>query len=129
MGVTFGRALAAAIYLIATVAWAAAMGLSSLLGCEGGCFGDERHRLDVSLILGFIGLALAAGTLLGSLLKRWVGLSFLALHIAVFAINLGIFWGLADAPWTFIPAASLAAVAGYFAVAGLRVTRADDQRL
>ena len=94
---SLGRSLAAAIDLLATLAWAAAMGLFSLLGCVGGCFGDERTRLDVSLVFGFVGLAVAAAALLSSILRRSVGLSFLGLHILVYALNLGIFWGGAGA--------------------------------
>jgi len=53
--------------------------------------------LDVSLVFGFVGLAVAAAALLSSILRRSVGLSFLGLHILVYALNLGIFWGGAGA--------------------------------
>jgi hypothetical protein len=120
------RALAAATYWLATVAWAAVMGLSSLMGCEGGCFGDTRHRLNVSLVLGLVGLAIASAAMLGSILRRWIGLSFLGLHVLVFAINLGIFWGLGATPWIFIPPATLAALAGYLGLPGLHATSPKD---
>ena len=117
MGVTWARVLAAAIYVLATLLWAGAMVLSRGLGCEGGdCTVDEVRRLDLSVVLGFVGLAVAAAALLGALLRRWLGLSLLGTHLAVYAINLGIFWGLADTPGVFIPLAALAAAAGYVAI-------------
>jgi hypothetical protein len=123
MSMSLRRALAAAIYLLAAIAWALAMALSSLLGCEGGCFGDERDRLDASVVLGGIGVSLAVAAFFGSILKRWLGLSFLGLHVVVFAINLGIYWGLANSPSVFIPLAGLAAAAGYVAVGGPALPR------
>ncbi len=128
MRVTFGRALAAAVYVLATLLWAGAMVLGRALGCEGGdCTGDELHRMDLSVVLGFVGLAVAAAALLGSLVRRWLGLSLLGAHVVVFAINLGIFWGLADTPWVFIPPAALTAAAGYAAMGGFPPTRMSSQ--
>jgi hypothetical protein len=122
------RSMAATIYLLATLAWAAAMFLSSLLGCEGGCYGgDERHRLDLSLTLSWVGLALAGAAFIGSLFSRWLGFSLLAFHIVVFSVNLGIFWGLADSPWVFIPLGAIAGTAGYIAVGGLRPPSVNPQ--
>jgi hypothetical protein len=119
MWVTFGRALAAAVYVLATLLWAGAMVLGRLLVCEGGnCAENELHRMDVSVVLGFVGLAVAAAAVLGSVLRRSLGFSFLCLHVVVFATNLGVFWGLGDAPWVFIPVAALVAAAGYIAVGG-----------
>jgi hypothetical protein len=121
------RSMAATIYLLAALAWAAAMFLSSLLGCEGGCYGDERHRLDLSLTLSWVGLALAGAAFIGSLLSRWLGFSLLAFQIVVFSVNLGIFWGLADSPWVFIPLGAIAGTAGYIAVGGLPPTPVNPQ--
>jgi hypothetical protein len=116
---TFGRALVAAAYILATLSWAAAMTLSRALGCEGGnCTTNEIQRMDVSFVLGWVGLTAAAAAVLGSVFRRSVGLSVLCLHVFVFAVNLGIFWGLGDAPGVFIPVAGLAAAAGYVAVGG-----------
>jgi hypothetical protein len=115
-----GRSLASAVYLGATLFWLAAMALSAALGCEGGCGESEVHRLDVSEVLAVIGLAIAAAAFLCSLFSRWLGLSLLALHAVVFAVNLGVFWNLADTPWVLIPPASLAAAVGYVAVGGVR---------
>jgi hypothetical protein len=112
-----GRSLAVVLYMIATLSWAAAMALSRLLFCEGGnCTANEHYRMDVSLVLSFVGLAAAAATLLSGLFLRWLGLSLLYCHIVLFAVNLAFFWGLADDPWVFIPLAALAAAAGYIAV-------------
>ena len=117
MRVTFGRALAAAVYVLATLFWAGGMVLGRALGCEDSdCTANELHRMDLSVVLGFVGLGVATAALLGSLFRRWLGLSLLGAHVAVFAINLGIFWGLADTPWVFIPLAGLAAAAGYAAI-------------
>jgi hypothetical protein len=117
--VPFVRALAAVIYVLTTLLWAGAMVLGRLLMCEGGnCTANELHRMDVSLVLGFVGLAVAAAAVLGSVLRRSLGVSFLCLHVVVFATNLGVFWGLGEDPWVFIPAAALAAAAGYVAVGG-----------
>jgi len=103
--------------MLATVSWAGAMALSRLLFCEGGnCTPNEHYRMDVSLVLSFVGLAAAAATLLGAVLRRWLGLAALCCHIVVFAVNLAFFWGLADSRWVFIPLAGLAAAAGYLAV-------------
>jgi hypothetical protein len=115
----FVRALAAVIYVLTTLLWAGAMVLGRLLMCEGGnCTKNELHRMDVSVVLGFIGLAVAAAAVLGSVLRRSLGFSFLCLHVFVFAVNLGVFWGLGDDPWVFIPAAAFVAAAGYVAVGG-----------
>jgi hypothetical protein len=121
-GMTVGRSFAAVVYLGATLSWAAVMTLGRLLGCEGGnCTTNEMQRMDVSFVLGWVGLTVAAAALLGSLFRRSVGLSVLCLHVFVFAANLGIFWGLGDAPGVFIPLAGLAAAAGYVAsVVGLQ---------
>jgi hypothetical protein len=128
MGVTFGRALAAAVYVLATLLWAGAMVLGRALGCEGrDCTADELHRTDLSVVLGFVGLAVAAAALLSSLVRRWLGLSLLGAHVIVFAINLGIFWGLADTPWVFILPAALTAAAGYAAMGGFAPTRTSKQ--
>jgi hypothetical protein len=115
-----GRSLAAAVYLGATLFWLTAMSLSVALGCDGGCVDSEMHRLNVSEVLAVVGIAVAAAAFLGSLFSRWISLSLLALHAVVFAINLGVFWGLADTPWVVVPPASLGAAVGYIAVGGLR---------
>jgi hypothetical protein len=115
-----GRSLAAVVYLGATLFWFAAMALSAALGCGDGCGESEVHRLDVSEVLAVIGLAIAAAAFLCSLLSRRIGLSLLALHVVVFAVNLGVIWDLADTPWVLIPPASLAAAVGYVAVGGVR---------
>ena len=72
-------------------------------------------------------MALAVVALLGSLLRPWLGFSLFAFHIVVFSVNLGIFWGLADGPWVFIPLAAMAGTAGYIAVGGLRPTPVNRQ--
>ena len=114
-----GRALAGAVYVLATLNWAGAMVLSRDFGCEGGdCTQNELHRMDVSVVLGLIGLTIAAAALLASLFRRSLGLFLLCSHVVVFAINLGIFWGLGDTPWYVIPFAALAASAGFVAVGG-----------
>ena len=119
MDMTVGRSLTASVYILATLSWAVVMTLGRLLGCEGGnCTTNEMRRMDVSFVLGWVGLAVAAAALLASVFGRSVGLSVLALHVSVFAVNLGIFWGLGDAPGVFIPLAGLAAAAGYVAVGG-----------
>jgi hypothetical protein len=108
--------LAAAVYLGATLFWLAAMALSAALGCDGGCGESEVHRLDVREVLALIALAIAAAAFLCSLFSRWLGLSLLALHAVVFAVNPGVFRDLADTPWVLIPPASLTAAVGYVAV-------------
>jgi hypothetical protein len=119
MSIVLGRSLAAVVYVLATLSWAGAMVLGRLLFCEGGdCTTNELHRMDLSVVLGFVGLAVAAATLLGGVFRRWLGLTLLCCHIIVFDINLGIFWGLADSPWVFIPLSALAVAAGYVAVGG-----------
>ncbi len=115
-----GRSLAAAVYLGATLFWLAVMALSAALGCGGGCGENDVHRLHVSEVLAVIGLAIGAAAFLCSLFSRWLGLSLLALHVVVFAVNLGFFWSLADTPWVLIPPASLAAAVGYIAVGGVQ---------
>jgi hypothetical protein len=67
-----------------------------------------------------IGLAIAAAAFFCSLFSRRLGLSLLALHVVLFAVNLGVVWDLADTPWVLIPPASLAAAVGYVAVGGVR---------
>jgi len=74
--------------------------------------------MDVSVVLGLIGLTVAAAALLAAVLRRSLGLFLLCSHVVVFAINLGIFWGLGDTPWFLIPFAAVAAAAGYVAVGG-----------
>jgi predicted MFS family arabinose efflux permease len=66
---------------------------SRLLFCEGGnCTPNEHYRMDVSLVLSFVGLAAAAATLLGGLFRRRLGLSLLYGHIVLFAVNMTFFW-------------------------------------
>ena len=119
MDVTLGRSLAASVYIFATLSWAVVMTLGRLLGCEGGnCTTDEIQRMDVSFVLGWVGLAVAAAALLASVFGRSVGIFVLCLHVFVVAVNLGFFWGLGDTPGVFIPLAGLGAAAGYVAVGG-----------
>jgi hypothetical protein len=95
------------------------MVLSWAIGCEDAdCTRSELERLDLSLVLSFVGLAVAAAALLGSVVKTGFGLSFLAMHVVVFAINLGVYWDLGDTPGIFLPLAALAAMAGYVGVGG-----------
>jgi len=115
--VVVGRALAAVVYMLATLSCAGANVLGRLLFCEGGdCTTNEQHRMDVSLVLSVAGLAAAAATLLGAVFSRRLGLAALSCHVILFVVNLAFYWGLADSPWIFIPLAALAAAAGYVAV-------------
>jgi hypothetical protein len=116
---TLGRVAAAVIYFAAAIVWVGGMWLGSMLGCEYGCFSDERERLDTSLVLSLVGLALATAAFLGSLFSRRLGLLLLGVHLLVFVINLALLSEVGDVePWIFVLPAALAAVAGYVAVGG-----------
>jgi hypothetical protein len=118
--VTLGRSLAAAVYLGTTLIWVAAMGVAREFACyEGPCREGVVHSVDLSVVLAVIGLAVAAAAFFCSVFNRWLGLSLLALHAAVFAINLAIFWDMTGTTWKAIPPASLAAAFGYVALGGL----------
>jgi hypothetical protein len=124
---TLGRVAAAAVYFAAAILWVGGMWLGSMLGCEYGCFGDERDRLDTSLVLSLVGVALAAAAFFGSVFSRRLGLLLLGVHLLVFAINLAVLSEVGDAePWILVLPAALAAVAGYFAVGGRQLTRPRD---
>lgn len=127
-GVTFGRTVAATIYLAGTTLWAVLMGFSSLFGCEGGCFGDETERLDLALVLGCIGLLLAAAAFVGSMVSRQSGFWLLGLHAVVFGFNVVAFFAGRDVgiPWAFVLSAAIVAAAGYLAVGGLQPARTSD---
>ncbi len=124
-----GRVLSVAVYLGAAIAWLGAMALSSLLGCEGGCVGDESDRLNLSLILAGIGVVLAAAAFMSSLASRRVGLTLLGLHVVVFAVNLVVLAGIPDitTPAIFVVPAAVAAAAGFVAVGGVHHTPRHDQ--
>ena len=121
-----GRAIAAAIYVGATLLWVGAMGLGSLLGCEGGCFGDERTRLETGLILSLVGLPLCTAAFFVSLANRHLGMILLAAHVVVFCVNLRVLSGLhgTASPWVLLFPGALAALAGYVAVGGASTRRA-----
>jgi hypothetical protein len=126
--VTWGRAAAAGVYIAAALLWVGGMLLGSTLGCEGGCFGDERSQLDAALVLSLLGLCLAAAALVASLLSRRLGLSVLAVHACVFVANVGMLSGLpdVDSPWIFLVPGALAALAGYVAVGGHQLSGPTD---
>jgi hypothetical protein len=119
MGATFGRALAAVVYALATLLWAGAMLLDWGFRCiDGDCADTTLHRLDLSLLLSVIGLAVAVAVLLAAVRRHWLGVWFLLAHVVIYAINLGVFWDLAKSPLLIIPPAVLVAAVGYFAVGG-----------
>jgi hypothetical protein len=126
---TFGRAAAGALYIAAAFFWVVGMLLGSMLGCEGGCFGDERDRLDTSLVLSLVGLSLATAAFVGSLLSRRVGLLVLGVHVIVFVANLVVLSGLPDSgsPWFLLVPGGLAALAGYIAVGGRQVSQPNQR--
>jgi hypothetical protein len=126
---TVGRAAAAALYLAAALIWVGAMLVGSALGCEGGCFGDEESRLDTSLVLSLVGLALAAAAFTGSLFSRRLGVTLLVLHAVLFFANLGVLSSLrdTDSPWILLVPGAIAAAAGYVAVGGHQLRRRTRQ--
>jgi len=115
-----GRFLAVAAYLGGTACWVVAMSAAWGFGCGTGCTESEVLRLDLSLVLAVVGLAVAPAAFVGSRSSRRLGLSLLALHALVFAINLAMFWVLAGTTWKVIPPAVLVAAFGFVAVGGLR---------
>jgi hypothetical protein len=119
MGVRLVRAIAAIAYVLATLLWAVAMLVDAFARCiDGDCADTTQDRLDLSLLLSVIGLAVAAAVLLAVLRRHWLGLWLLLAHVLVYAINLGVFWDLAKTPWLIIPPAALVAAVGYFSVRG-----------
>ena len=124
---TFGRSLAAVVYVLAALAWAGAMVLSRGLICDGGCTASEVDRMDTSVVLAFVGLAIAAAALFGSVLRPRFGLVLLWCHALLWTINLALFWEVPDAAWGFVPAAVLAAAAGFVAVGGHKIDLDHDR--
>jgi hypothetical protein len=119
MCVRLVRTMAAIVYVLATLLWALAMFLDWGLRCiDGDCADTTLHRLDLSLLLSVLGLAVAAAVLLAAVHRHWVGVWLLLAHVVVYAINLGVFWDLAKSPLLVIPPAVLVAAVGYFAVGG-----------
>jgi len=118
---TLGRSLAAVVYVLSTLTWAGIMVLSRALLCDGGCTPNQVDHMDATVVLGFIGLAIATAALFGSVVRLWLGLALLWCHALVFAINLALFWGLADSAWVFLVPAALTAAAGHVAVGAHRV--------
>jgi hypothetical protein len=119
MNVRLGRTVAAIVYVLATLLWALAMLLDWGFRCiDGDCADTTLHRLDLSLLLSVIGLAVAAAVLLAAVRRHWLGVWLLLTHVVVYAINLGVFWNLAKSPVLIIPPAVLVAAVGYFAGRG-----------
>ena len=85
--------MAAIVYVLATLLWAVAMLVYGFASCiDGDCADTTQHRLNLSLLLSVIGLAVAAAVLLAVLRRHWLGLWLLLAHVVVYAINLGVFW-------------------------------------
>jgi len=85
--------MAAIVYVLATLLWTVAMLVYGFASCIGGnCADTTQHRLNLSLLLSVIGLAVAAAVLLAVLRRHWLGLWLLLAHVVVYAINLGVFW-------------------------------------
>ena len=101
--------------------------LSRLLICDGGCATTDIARMNASLVLSFVGVAVAAAAVLGSIVRRRLGLTILWFHALLYAINLALFWGLADSPWVFLPLAAVAAAAGHVAVGAHHIDRNDER--